>query len=164
MVRENSVTAQSVEQKTSRRHFARHGLSSRSFSIVLALLADASLVLLLFHKNWMAPAADIEPFWVEQFVAFAIYAALQQWTLAYQTGRGDELAATVDKVFAASPAIVTALIQMYWIGHDAAASLSWRQHVVAALWSAFAIADFFATDLTNQRLRMRQLNLTPPAD
>jgi hypothetical protein len=158
------VTAQPVEQKSSRRLFGRHGFSSRSFSIVLALLADVSLVLLLFRKHWIAPGSDTEPFWVEQFVTFAIYAALQQWTLAYQTGRGDELAATVDKVFAASPAIVTALIQMYWIGHDAAASLSWRQHVVSALWSAFAIADFFATDITNQRLRMRQLNLSPPGD
>lgn len=161
---ENAVTAQSVDRKTSRRFFARHGFSSRSFSIVLALLADANLILLLFRRHWLAPAGDVESFWVEQFVAFAVYAALQQWTLAYQTGRGDELAATVDKVFAASPAIVTALIQMYWIGHDAGSSLSWRQHVVSALWSGFAIADFFATDITNQRLRMRQLNLSPPAD
>jgi hypothetical protein len=155
------VTAQPVETtpKTSRRFFA-HGFSSRSFSIVLAVLADVSLVVLLFRRHWIAPGTDIEPFWVEQFVAFAIYSALQLWTLAYQTGRGDEVAATVDKVFAASPAIVTALIQMYWVGHDASASLSWRQHVVSALWSLFAIADFFATDITNQRLRMRQLNLS----
>jgi len=158
------VTAQPVEQKTTRRPLARHGFSSRSFSILLALLADANLILLLLEKNWIAPTAEVEPFWVEQFVAFAIYCALQLWTLAYQTGRGDELAATVDKIFAASPAIVTSLIQMYWVGHDAAASLSWRQHVVSALWSAFAIADFFATDITNQRLRMRQLNLAPPPD
>jgi hypothetical protein len=155
------VTAQPVEtsQKTSRRFFV-HGFSSRSFSIILAVLADAGLVLLLFRRQWsIAPGTDVEPFWVEHFVAFAIYTALQLWTLAYQTGRGDEVAATIDKVFAASPAIVTALIQMYWIGHDASASLSWRQHVVSALWSMFAIADFFATDITNQRLRMRQLNL-----
>ena len=158
------MTAQPVEQRITRRFPAKHILSSRSFSIVLALLADANLILLLLRKDWLAPSADIEPFWVEQFVMFAIYGALQLWTLAYQTGRGDELAATVDKIFSASPAIVTALIQMYWLGHDAAASLSWRQHVVSALWSAFAIADFFATDITNQRLRMRQLNLSSPAD
>jgi hypothetical protein len=157
------VTAQPVEHKVSRRLFARHGLSSRSFSITLALLADTGLVLLLFRRHWIAPG-EAEPFWVEQFAMFAIYSTLQQWTLAYQTGRGDELAATIDKVFAASPAVTTALIQMYWIGHDAAASLSWRQHVVSALWSAFAIADFFATDITNQRLRMRQLSLAPPGD
>ncbi len=153
------MTAQPVEQKTSRRLFVRRGLSSRSFSIFLAVLADANLILLLFWNKAAMPAADIEPFWVEQFVAFAIYAALQQWTLAYQTEQGDEVAATVDKVFAASPAIVTALTQMYWIGHDVSGSLSWRQHVVSALWSVFAIADFFATDITNQRLRTRQLNL-----
>ncbi|MBO0753274.1 MAG: hypothetical protein J2P53_14245 [Bradyrhizobiaceae bacterium] len=154
------MTAQPVEtsQKASRRFFAL-GFSSRSFSIILALVADGILILLLFRRHWIAPTTDIEPFWVEQFVAFAIYSALQLWTLAYQTGRGDELAATVDKVFAASPAIVTALIQMYWMGHDASASLTWRQHVVSALWSLFAIADFFATDVTNQRLRLRQLNL-----
>jgi hypothetical protein len=159
-VRENAVTAQPVERKTPRR--LRHGLSSRTFSIILAILANVNLVLLLFRKNWVASGADIEPFWVEQFMAFTIYSALQLWTLAYQTGRGDELAATIDKIFAASPAIVSALIEMYWIGHDASASLSWRQHMVSALWSVFAIADFFATDITNQRLRMRQLNLASP--
>jgi hypothetical protein len=158
------VTAQPVEQKISSRLLARRGLSSRSFSIVLALLADASLIVLLFRQHRTMPPSEIEPFWVEQFVTFAIYCTLQLWTLAYQTGRGDEPAATVDKVFAASPAIVTALLQMYWIGHDSAASLSWRQHVASALWSAFAIADFFATDITNQRLRMRQLNLAPSGD
>jgi hypothetical protein len=158
------VTAQPIEQKVPRRLHARYGFSSRSFSIALAVLADVSLVLLLFRKSGISRSADAEPFWVEQFIAFAVYSTLQLWTLAYQTGRGDELAATIDKVFAASPVIVTALIQMYWIGHDAAASLSWRQHVVSAVWSAFAIADFFATDITNQRLRMRQLNLAPPGD
>jgi hypothetical protein len=157
------VTAQPIEQKVPRRLHARHGFSSRSFSIALAVLGDASLLLLLFRTNRIWPPADIEPFWAGQFIAFAVYSSLQLWTLACQTGRGDELAAAVDKVFAASPAIVTALIQMYWIGHDAA-SLSWRQHVVSALWSAFAIADFFATDITNQRLRMRQFNLAPPGD
>jgi hypothetical protein len=158
------VTAQPVEQRTSRRLLARPGLlSSRSLSIILALLANANLILLL-RRTPIGPASDIEPFWVQQFVGLAIYSALQLWTLAYHTGRGDELAATIDKVFAASPAIVTALIQMYWIGHDSAASLSWRQHVVSALWSAVAIADFFATDITDKRLRMRQLNLTPPGN
>jgi hypothetical protein len=159
------VTAQPVEQNASRRLFARSGLlSSRSLSVILALLANANLIWLLFRKSPIAPASDIEPFWVQQFVGLAVYSALQLWTLAYHTGRGDELAATVDKVFAASPAIVTALIQMYWIGHDSAASLSWRQHVVSALWSTIAIADFSATDITDKRLRMRQLNLTPPGN
>jgi hypothetical protein len=158
------VTARPFEQQIPRRSQARHGVSSRAVSIVLAVVADAGLVLLLFQQNRIFSTADIEPFWVEQFIAFAVYSSLQLWTLAYQTGRGDEFAATIDKVFAASPAIVTALVQMYWIGHDSAATLSWRQHVVSAIWAVFSIADFFATDITNQRLRMRQLNLSPPAE
>jgi hypothetical protein len=158
------VTARPFEQQIPRRLRARHGVSSRAVSIVLAVLADASLAWLLLRQNWIYSPQEIEPFWVEQFLAFAAYSSLQLWTLAYQTGRGDEFAATIDKVFAASPAVVTALIQMYWIGHNSAATLSWRQHVVSAIWTIFSIADFFATDITNQRLRMRQLNLSPPAD
>jgi len=159
------VTARSFEQQIPRRLYAKYNVSSRAFSIILAVVADIGLVLLLFQQqHWTSSAADIEPFWVRQFIAFAIYSALQLWTLAYQAGRGDELAATIDKVFAASPAIVTALVQMYWIGHDAGATLSWRQHVVSGIWTVFSIADFFATDITNQRLRMRQLSVTPPAD
>ncbi len=158
------MTARPFEQHIPRRLHAKHNVSSRAFSIILAVTADAGLALLLFQRNWVSSTDDIEPFWVRQFIAFAIYSALQLWTLAYQTGRGDELAATIDKVFAASPALVTALIQMYWIGHDSGATLSWRQHVVSGLWAVFSIADFFATDITNQRLRMRQLNLAPPAD
>jgi len=158
------VTARPFEQQIPRRLHARYGVSSRAFSIILAVIADAGLVFLLSQHKWTSATEDIELFWVRQFIAFAIYSSLQVWTLAYQTGRGDEFAATIDKVFAASPAIVTALIQMYWIGHDSGATLSWRQHLVSGLWSAFAIADYFATDITNQRLRMRQLNLAPPAD
>jgi hypothetical protein len=158
------VTARPFEQQIRRRLHAKHIVSSRTVSIALALAADAGLILFLLQRNWITSTAEIEPFWVKQFIAFAIYSSLQLWTLAYQTGRGDEFAATIDKVFAASPSIVTALLQMYWIGHDSAATLSWRQHVVSAVWAVFSIADFFATDVTNQRLRMRQLNLAPPAD
>jgi len=158
------VTARSIEQQFTGRLHAKHHVSSRALSIILAVVADVGLVLLLFRQQLTSSAADIEPFWVKQFIAFGIYSALQLWTLAYQTGRGDELAATIDKLFAASPAIVTALAQMYWIGHDFGATLSWRQHVVSGVWSVFSIADFFATDITNQRLRMRQLNLAPPPD
>jgi hypothetical protein len=158
------VTARPFEQQIAMQSRAKHGVSSRALSILLAVLADAGLAWLLFRQHIISSPQEIEPFWVKQFIAFAVYSALQLWTLAYQTGRGDEFAATIDKVFAASPAVVTALIQMYWIGHDSAATLSWRQHVVSAIWAAFSIADFFSTDITNQRLRMRQLNLSPPAD
>jgi hypothetical protein len=161
---EEQVTARSFEQQIPRRLQAKHGVSSRALSILLALLADAGLGFLLFQQNWISSTEEVEPFWVRQFIVFALYSSIQLWTLAYQTGRGDEFAATIDKIFAASPAIVTALIQMYWIGHNSAATLSWRQHIVAVIWIVFSIADFFATDITNQRLRMRQLNLSPPPD
>jgi hypothetical protein len=158
------VTARSFEQQIPRRLQAKHSVSSRAVSILLTLLADVGLAFLLFQQNWTSSMEEGEPFWVRQFIAFALYSAIQLWTLAYQTGGGDEIAATIDKVFAVSPAIVTALIQMYWIGHNSAATLSWRQHIVSAIWFVFSIADFFATEITNQRLGMRQLNLSPPAD
>lgn len=157
------MTARPFEQQSPRRLQARYGVSSRAVSIALAVLADAGLALLLFEQHWVSSPPDIEPFWVQQFIAFALYSTLQLWTLAHQTGRGDEFAATIDKMLAASPALVTVLIQMR-IGHDSGAALSWRQHVVSAIWSVFSIADFFATDITNQRLRMRQLNSSPPAE
>jgi hypothetical protein len=134
-------------------------------SILLALIADFFLVWLLYYgQNWTPTGADIESFWLEVFVAYAVYSVIQLWTLAYQTGRGDELAATIDKLFAASPAMVAALIEVYWIGHDSITALSWRHHVIAAVWAVFAITDFFATDITNQRLRMRQMNLGQQTD
>jgi hypothetical protein len=87
------------------------------------------------------------------------HAVLQQWTLANQTGRGDDITAALDKFVAASPIVVAAVIEAYWLGAEGSAALSWRHHAVAALWSAFAITDFFATDITNQRLRARQFNV-----
>jgi hypothetical protein len=67
--------------------------------------------------------------------------------------------AALDKFFAASPIVVAAVIEAYWLGAVGIGALSWRHHAVAALWSAFALTDFFATDITNQRLRARQLNV-----
>ena len=118
------MTVRPFEQQIPRRLHAKHGVfCSRVFSIILAVIADARLVFLLSQHKWTSATDDIELFWVRQFIAFAIYSALQIWTLAFQTGRGDEFAATIDKVFAASPAIVTALIQMYWIGHHSGATV-----------------------------------------
>ncbi len=85
------MTARPFEQQIPRRLHAKHNVSSRTFSIILAVTADAGLALLLFQRNWISSTDDIEPFWVRQFIAFAIYSALQLWTLAYQTGRGDEI-------------------------------------------------------------------------
>ena len=52
-----------------------------------------------------------------------------------------------------------ARIEAYWLGAEGPGALSWRHHAVAVLWSAFALTDFFATDITNQRLRARQFNV-----
>lgn len=34
--------------------------------------------------------------------------------------------------------------------------LSWRHHTVDALWAFYSVVDYFATDITNQRLRALQ--------
>ena len=146
-------------------HQPKRRSSSRALSIILALVADAFLIWLLFVKhNEVVPAGNPDNFWAYVFVGFVAYSVIQLWTLAYQTGRGDELAATVDKLTAASPAMVAALIEVYWAGNGAIATLDWRQHLIAAALGVFAIADFFATDITNQRLRTRQMNVGQPID
>ena len=76
-----------------------------------------------------------------------------------QTGRGDDFTAALDKFVAASPIVVAAVIEAYWLGAHGLEALTWRHHAVAVLWSAFAVTDFFATDITNQRLRARQFNV-----
>src|SRR5262245_5894511 len=123
--------------------------SSRSISILAALAVDIGLVwLLLLRANFNPPVGEAEMFWVRVVAAFGIYAVLQQWTLANQTGRGDDFTAALDKFVAASPIVVAAVIEAYWLGAEGARALSWRHHAVAALWSAFAVTDFFATDIT----------------
>ena len=134
--------------------------SARTISILAALLVDAGLVwLLYFRASYNPPVGEAEMFWVRVVAGFAIYCILQQWTLASQTGRGDDFSAALDKFIAASPIVVAAAIEAYWLGAHGADALSWRHHAVAALWSAFALTDFFATDITNQRLRARQFNV-----
>lgn len=134
--------------------------SSRTISIFAALAVDAGLVwLLLFRGHFNPPIGEAEMFWVRVLTAFGIYAVLQQWTLANQTGRGDDLTAALDKFVAASPIVVAAVIEAYWLGAHGLEALTWRHHAVALLWSAFAVTDFFATDITNQRLRARQFNV-----
>jgi hypothetical protein len=134
--------------------------SSRSISIVAALAVDVGLVWLLFFRaNFNPPLGEAEMFWVRVLAAFGVYTVLQQWTLANQTGRGDDFTAALDKFVAASPLVVAAVIEAYWLGAEGLGALTWRHHAVAALWSAFAVTDFFATDITNQRLRARQFNV-----
>jgi hypothetical protein len=134
--------------------------SSRSISILAALAADAGLVwLLYFRAKYNPPVGEAEMFWVRAIAAFGVYSIMQQWTLANQTGRGDDFSAALDKFVAASPVVVAAVIEAYWLGAEGAGALSWRHHSLALLWSAFAVTDFFATDITNQRLRARQFNV-----
>jgi len=134
--------------------------TSRSFSILAALAVDLGLVWLLYVRADYNPAmGEAEMFWVRVLAAFGAYAIMQQWTLANQTGRGDDFSAALDKFVAASPIVVAAVIEAYWIGAHGAGALTWRHHAVALLWSAFAFTDFFATDITNQRLRARQFNV-----
>jgi hypothetical protein len=134
--------------------------SSRSISIVAALAVDAGLLWLLLLRAKYNPAlGEAEMFWVRVIAAFGSYAILQQWTLANQTGRGDDFTAALDKFVAASPIVVAAVIEAYWLGAEGVGALSWRHHAVALLWSTFAVTDFFATDITNQRLRARQFNV-----
>jgi hypothetical protein len=134
--------------------------SARTISILAALAIDAGLVwLLYFRAKYNAPFGEAEMFWVRVLGAFGVYAILQQWTLANQTGRGDDFSAALDKFVAASPIVVAAVAEAYWLGAEGSGALTWRHHAVAALWSAFALTDFFATDITNQRLRARQFNV-----
>jgi hypothetical protein len=134
--------------------------SSRSISILAALVVDVGLVWLLFFRaSFNPPVGEAEMFWVRVLVAFGVYTVLQQWTLANQTGRGDDFTAALDKFVAASPIVVAAVIEAYWLGAEGHGALSWRHHAIAVLWSAFAVTDFFATDITNQRLRARQFNV-----
>src|SRR5262245_39768066 len=134
---------------------------ARSISIVAALAVDVGLVWLLFFRaSYNPPVGEAEMFWVRVVAAFGVYAVLQQWTLANQTGRGDDFSAAFDKFVAFSPIVVALVIEAYWLGAaQGPGALSWRHHAVAVLWSAFAVTDFFATDITNQRLRARQFNV-----
>ncbi len=135
-------------------------VTARTLSILSALAIDAGLVwLLYFRARYNPPFGEAEMFWVRVIAVFAGYAILQQWTLANQTGRGDDFSAALDKFFAASPIVVAAVMEAYWMGTESIAALSWRHHAVAGMWSAFALTDFFATDITNQRLRARQFNV-----
>src|SRR3954463_8106165 len=98
--------------------------SSRSISILAALAVDAGLVwLLYFRANYNPPLGEAEMFWVRVVAAFGVYSILQQWTLASQTGRGDDFSAALDKFVAASPIVVAAVVEAYWLGAQGADAL-----------------------------------------
>lgn len=131
--------------------------TARALSILAALAVSAGLVWLLYLRaNFNPPFGDAEMFWVRIVAGFGAYAVLQQWTLANQSGRGDDVLAWLDKAAALSPLLVAVALEAYWIAAGAWAELSWRHHAAALLWSSFALTDFFATDTTNQRLRAQR--------
>ena len=144
------------------RGFAGDLLTSRGLSIAGAIVVDIGLVYLLFgQQKYNPPVGDTEAFWVRVLFGFAAYAILQIWTLATVTGRGDDFTAALDKFIALSPLGVVGVSEAYWMGADSIFALSWRHHLVAILWSIFAVTDFFSTDITNQRLRSRQIGFGP---
>lgn len=146
----------------SRHQTRRRGrrFSWRSVSILAALLVDAGLIWFLIARADYRPSAlEAEVFWVSVLFSFGAYAVLQQWSLASQTSRGDDFAAAADKFVAATPFMVSAALEAYWLGAGGLLALSWRHHAVALLWSAFAVTDFLATDITNQRLKARQVTV-----
>jgi hypothetical protein len=133
--------------------------TARALSIFAALAVDAGLAWLLYVRaKFNPPFGDAEMFWVRIVAGFGAYAVLQQWTLANQTGRGDDIAASIDKAAALSPLLLAAALEAYWMGMGAWGELSWRHHAAALLWSAFALTDYFATDTTNQRLSAQRLH------
>lgn len=138
----------------------RPRLTARYISITSALCVDAGLVwLYLACPDYRPDPFETERFWVWLIASFGTYAVLQQWSLASQTSRGDDLWAAVDKFVSASPLIVVAVLEAYWLGARGIGALGWRHHAVGLLWSAFSLTDFLATDITNQRLKARQVNV-----
>jgi hypothetical protein len=131
--------------------------TARALSIGAALCADLGLLWLLYGRaQFNPPFGDVEMFWVRLVAGFGAYAVLQQWTLANQTGRGDDIAAALDKLTAISPLLVAVGLEAYWIGVGQCADLSWRHHAAALLWTSFALVDFVATATTNRRLKTQR--------
>lgn len=138
-------------------------LSSRGLSILAALVADVALAwLLLLHKDFAPSSEQIEMFWLPILIGFAIYAILQMWTLATVTSTGDDFAAAIDKLVSLSPLLLVIIVEVFWIARGEA--LTWRFHIVAVLVGLYAVTDYFSTDITNQRLRSRQIGLPSPTN
>lgn len=139
-----------------------HPHTGRGISSVAAVAAGAGLIWFLFFRAAWNPAlgAASEIFWVRTLTAMAFYMFIQQVTLAYETGRGDEVAATIDLFVALVPFAVVILCEVYWFGKESPLYLSWRHHIVGGIYAIYSIGDFFATSVTNQRLRA--LQFSPP--
>ena len=135
-------------------------LTTRMISIWSAVVLDLGLIWFMWMRaDWVPEqGTDLESFWVRTLIlGFAPYVIIQQWTLSLTTARDSDAVATLDKFLALSPLIVVVGLELYWLGAEG--ELSWRHHVVGAVYAAFAFSDYFSTDVINQRLRARQLGV-----
>jgi hypothetical protein len=140
-----------------------HTPTSRGTSIAIALASALGIIWFMgFRASWNPANGATELFWVRTFLLFAANALIQQWTLAYETGRGDEFIASIDKFVALAPIAAFGGCEILELGRymgehgNAAFQLNWRHHLIGGSWALYAVADFFATDITNQRLRALQ--------
>jgi hypothetical protein len=153
--------ANPIPPQTTRWHRLRPH-TGRGISSVAAIAAALGLLwFMVIRADWNpALGAATEWFWVRVVVGMMLYAAVQQITLSYETGRGDELAATIDLLAALLPCLVVVGAELFWLGKESVVYLSWRHHVIGLLWALYSVVDFFATNITNQRLRA--LQFAPP--
>jgi hypothetical protein len=129
--------------------------SGRAASIIAGLTASVWLVFLMLNWKHQHEALN-ESFWGINLFAIALYSTVQQWTLATETGRGGAIAATVDKFVALMPGatlVITWVALVAW--NHSLEALSLRLAIVSIFWFVYPVVDFFATDVTNQRLRQR---------
>jgi hypothetical protein len=134
-----------------------HDMTARTLSIVLSLFMAALLfVLLALGRRWHVEESPAL-FWITLAFTMLAYVVVQQWTLANQTAREDEIAAAADKFIALFPFIVCLFMEVYWLGRQL--PLTPYLHLTVVIWSVISLLDFFVTDITNQRLRLRQFQL-----
>jgi hypothetical protein len=91
--------------------------------------------------------------------AFGAYAVRSSGRSRHQTGRGDDFTAALVQVHWPRAPSSSRGLEAYWLGARAQAHSSCAINALPCCWSAFALTDFFATDITNQRLRARQFNV-----
>ena len=134
--------------------------TARSLSILAALAVDVGLVWLLFFRaKYNPPVGEAEMFWVRVIAAFGAYAFSSSGRLPTRPAGATISRRRSTNSSAASPIVVAAVLEAYWIGARFGSRPVLAASCGRGLWSAFALTDFFATDITNQRLRARQFNV-----
>ena len=81
------------------------------------------------------------------------YAVVRDWSRR-------RTCATIDLLSALLPCLVVIGAELFWLGKESVMYLSWRHHIIGLLWALYSVVDFFATNITNQRLRA--LQFAPP--